>query len=62
MNHDCSKEFDLNLIYKKLTSKRHYTPTVKACDFFTRKTELQLLQDKMEKIMQSPQKQIQQTR
>jgi len=59
MKYDCSKEFDLKLIYQKLTSKSHCTPMVKACNFFSRQSELQLLQTKMEKIMQAAQKQRQ---
>ncbi len=50
MKYDCSDEFDLNLIYKKLTDSRNQY-TVKACDFFDRKDELKLLQIKMDKIM-----------
>ena len=57
MKFDCSKEFDLKVIYQKLTSKSHATPMVKACNFFSRQTELQLLQAKMEKVMQAAQKQ-----
>lgn len=33
MKYDCTNEFDLDLIYKKLTSQ-NITQTVKACNFF----------------------------
>ncbi len=33
MKYDCTNEFDLGLIYKKLTSQS-VTQTVKACNFF----------------------------
>lgn len=52
MKYNCSNEFDLQQIYKKLTSKHHASAvTVKACNFFSKQNELYLLQVQMEKIM-----------
>ena len=59
MKYNCAKEFDLQIIYQKLTSKSHCTQMVKACNFFSRKDELQLLQAKMDKIMHVMKKQHQ---
>ncbi len=50
MKYDCSDEFDLNLIYMKLTEKSH-APMVKAKDFFSQKSELTLLQEKVSKAL-----------
>ncbi|MGN1040103.1 MAG: hypothetical protein ACI4QL_01595 [Candidatus Fimimonas sp.] len=46
MKYDCSKEFDLNSVYKKLTSNRH-DAKVCANKFFCKCNELELLQAKM---------------
>lgn len=54
MKYNCSDEFNLELIYKKLTSKHHAPSTmVKAGEFFSKQNELALLQAKMGKIMRS---------
>ena len=53
MKYNCSDEFDLKLIYQKLTSKSHCTPMVKASSFFSGEEELTLLQAKMDKVMQA---------
>lgn len=50
MKYDCSDEFDLNSIYMKLTSNS-CAPMVKAKDFFTQKSDLTLLQEKVEKAL-----------
>ena len=50
MKYNCENEFDLQIIYKKLTSG-HSTPTVAAKNFFTRDDELELLQKKMNRLM-----------
>lgn len=50
MKYDCSEEFDLNLIYAKLTSKS--VPKVRACDFFNDGNDLEKLQIKMNLISQ----------
>lgn len=49
MFYDCSDEFDLNKIYQKLTG--NCTSKVRANEFFTRSNELELLQNKMNRIM-----------
>ncbi len=54
MKYDCSNEFDLNEIYKKLTSSKNCT-TVCANKYFSKYDELTLLQTKMERIMLSEQ-------
>lgn len=49
MKYDCSCEFDLNSVYKKLTSNRH-DAKVRANEFFTKSNELELLQTKMNNL------------
>lgn len=34
MKHDCTNEFDLDEIYRKLTSSSKQEPTIKASEFF----------------------------
>ncbi len=46
MKYDCSNEFDLALIYQKLTAPS-FANTVKASNFFTKKSPLKALQDKI---------------
>ena len=53
MKYDCSNEFDLNLIYQKLISPSHSVEMVKACDFFSRNGELELLQAKMAVLLKT---------
>lgn len=50
MKYNCANEFNLEKIYKKLTSG-HTVSMVKANNFFTRDDELELLQKRMNKIM-----------
>ena len=46
MKYDCTKEFDLDIIYKKLTSQST-TQTVKACNFFEQEDMLTKFQKKL---------------
>ncbi len=50
MKYTDSEEFDINVVYAKLTSKS--VPRVRACDFFGSSNELELLQEKMKSIAQ----------
>lgn len=50
MKYNCSDEFDLELIYKKLTATPRSITTIKACDFFSRSNELELLQRRFEEL------------
>ena len=46
MKYDCTNEFDLDLIYKKLTSQST-SQTVKACNFFEQDDMLTKFQQKL---------------
>lgn len=50
MKYDCTNEFDLALIYNKLTSQS-VTQTVKACNFFEQDDMLTKLQKKMARFL-----------
>ena len=50
MKYDCAKEFDLNDIYRKLTSPSQ-PQMVKASEFFTPIITLEEFQHKMELVM-----------
>lgn len=50
MKYNCANEFDLETIYKKLTSG-HKVSMVKANNFFTREDDLEILQKRMNKLM-----------
>ncbi len=51
MKYDCSNEFDLNVIYQKLTSTS-CANTVKACNFFstTKSTLFEQFQSRMDNV------------
>ena len=50
MKYDCTKEFDLDIIYKKLTAQST-TQTVKACNFFEQEDMLTKFQKKMASLV-----------
>ncbi len=50
MFYDCSDEFDLNEIYQKLTGNDS-TTKVRASEFFAKRNDLELLQNKLNSIM-----------
>ena len=51
MKYNCEQEFDLNEIYRKLTSPSQ-APMVKASEFFTPIITLEEFQQRMEIVMQ----------
>ena len=50
MKYDCTNEFDLDLIYKKLTAQSA-TQTVKACNFFEQENMLAKFSKKLAKAV-----------
>ena len=50
MKYDCTKEFDIDIIYKKLTAQST-TQTVKACNFFEQEDVLTKFQKKMASLV-----------
>ncbi len=51
MKYDCTTEFDLDIIYKKLTAPSA-TQMVKACNFFEQEDMLTLFQHRLEREAQ----------